>query len=526
MKRFFFCIALACSTLLFAAEPFQYNTSEPWKNLINLPDANGFLPQAASTWDGTNKQEVVTIPTLQDYDEYIYEQSKFLRETDRGIQAVFEEQYQAIPSRFAEVMGADIADQSTFPILNALINACINLKSYHTDYYMVGETPTEGLRDVAILRQRPRSTHADETKENGTRFSDSGASSYPSGHGYAEWLVASCLAYINPKVSTQIFAIAQDYGYSRVIIAAHWMTDINAGERLGAAAFAALLANDDFRAMLDATKTEYTNYVVNYTYSIPNVTINDNFDWSTKYNSYKTTTSHTTDGTMTILRRYNGQHINVTLGRTFKGGMWNTVCLPFSLETLEGTPFAGAQVIAFTNANVQDAQAGGQELVLDFEPVQAMQAGVSYLVNVGANDLTNPVFNNVLLVMNDPKINQNNIHFTRDVTYNGITFHGVINKKTISGNTLFLGDNNTLFYPSSSGTIKGFRAYFALPTTAAKLPARICLQEQGGVTTDIISVTPEGGSQSGALVPKKLLQEGEIVITDGTQEYSINGTIR
>ena len=509
MKRFFLCIALVCSTLLLATEP-------SWETLNILPDANGFLPRPASTW--ANNQQIVDIPALQEYDEAIYEETKLLRKTDRGIQAVFEEQYQAIPSRFAEVMEADIADATTFPKINALIKACIDLKEFHTNYYMKDGVETKGLRSQAILRARPRDqfVHQDES------YNKTETSSYPSGHGYAEWLVASCLAYINPQASTQLYKIAQDYGFSRVIIAAHWMTDINAGERLAAAAFPTLVSNSDFLQLLNDASNEYQTYKTDHpTYSAPQVTISDEFYWATPYASY----SSSSDGTMTILLRYNGQHINVTLGRTFKGGMWNTVCLPFSLETLEGTPFAGAQVIAFTNATIQDAQAGGQELVLNFEPVTSMQAGVSYLVNVGANDLTNPVFNNVLLVTNDPKINQNNIHFTRDITHNGITFHGVINKKTISGNTLFLGDNNTLFYPSGSGTIKGFRAYFELPEAAAHMPARISLH-QGGSTTDIISVTPAGGSQGGALAPKKLLQDGEIVITDGDKAYMINGITR
>ena len=505
-KSLFFSIALVCGTILFAQKP-------SWETLHLLPDAAGFLPQAASTVE--NNQHVTVIESLQAYDEDIYQTAKLLRETDRGIQAEYEEPYQALPSRFAEVMEADIADATTFPKINALIKACIDLKDFHTDYYMKDGVETEGLRSQAILRARPRDqfVHQDES------YNKTETSSYPSGHGYAEWLVASCLAYIHPAKSTQIYAIAPEYGFSRVIIAAHWMTDINAGERLAAAAFPTLVSNSDFLQLLNEARTEYQNYKTNNpSYTKPQVTIGDDFNWATAYPSY----AKNSDGTMTILRRYNGQHINVTLGRTFKGGMWNTVCLPFSLETLEDTPFAGAQVIAFTNATIQDAQAGGQELVLNFEPVTSMRAGVSYLVNVGSEDLTNPTFNNVLLLMKDPHVQRVNLDFTRDITHNGITFHGVINKKTISGNTLFLGDNNTLFYPSSSGTIKGFRAYFELPATATHMPARISLH-QGGSTTDIISMTPEADSQGGALAPKKLLQDGEIVITDGDKAYMING---
>lgn len=507
-KSLFFSIALVCSTLLLAQ-------TESWKTLNLLPDANGFLPRPASTVEGGN-QHVVVLESLQDYDEDIYATTKFLRETDRGIQAEYEEQYQALPSRFAEVLGADIADVTTFPKINALIKACIDLKDYHTDYYMKDGVITKGLRSEAILRARPR----DKFVHNEENYNKTETSSYPSGHGYAEWLVASCLAYINPAKSTQIYKIAPEYGYSRVIIAAHWMTDINAGERLAAAAFPTLVSNPDFLQLLNEARTEYQAYKNEHpAYETPQVMIGEEFDWATKYASY----SSPSDETMTILRRYNGQHIDVTLGRTFKGGMWNTVCLPFSLETLEGTPFEGAQVIAFTDAQIATTE-DGQELVLAFEPVQSMQAGVSYLVKV-AEDITSPLFENVLLLMKDPHVARVNLDFTRDVTHNGFTFHGVISQKSVSPtNTLFLGENNTLYHPSAEGTMKGFRAYFEVPATAAQLPARISLN-QGGTPTDIIvTKEPTDATTGSALAPAKVLKDGEVVITTGENEYLINGT--
>lgn len=503
-KSLFFSIALVCSTLLFAQEP-------SWQTLNLLPDANGFLPQAASTIE--NNQHVTVLESLQDYDEDIYATTKLLRETDRGIQAEYEEPYQALPSRFAEVLEADIADVNTFPKINALIKACIDLKDYHTDYYMKDGVITKGLRSKAILRSRPR----DKFVHNEENYNNTETSSYPSGHGYAEWLVASCLAYINPAKSTQIYKIAPEYGYSRVIIAAHWMTDINAGERLAAAAFPTLVSNPDFLQLLNEARTEYQEYKNGHpAYETPQVMIGEEFDWATKYASY----SSASDKNMTILCRYNSQHIDVTLGRTFKGGMWNTVCLPFSLETLEGTPFEDAKVIAFTDAQIKD----GQELVLAFEPVQSMQAGVSYLVKV-TEDITSPVFENVLLLMKDPHVKRVNLDFTRDVTLNGFTFHGVISKKSVSStNTLFLGENNTLYHPSATGTMKGFRAYFEVPAGAANLPARISLNE-GGTPTDIIVTTnPADAIIGSALAPAKVLKDGEVVITTGENEYLINGT--
>ena len=501
-KSLFFSIALVCSTLLFAQE-------SSWKTLNLLPDANGFLPRPASTVEGGN-QHVVVLESLQDYDEDIYATTKLLRETDRGIQAEYEEPYEALPSRFAEAMGADIADTVQFPKIKALFNACVALKDYQTDYYMKNGVITKGLRSEAILRSRPRcpEVHSDETYSPSFE-----QKSYPSGHGYAEWLVASCLAYINPQVSTQLYKIAQDYGYSRVIIAAHWMTDINAGERLAAAAFPTLVSNPDFLQLLNDARDEYKNYTQNHPiYSRPAITLEETQDLAAKE-------SPIFSGKTSLLCRYNGQHIDVTLGRTFKGGMWNTVCLPFSLETIEGTPFEGAQVIAFTDAQIKD----GQELVLAFEPVQSMQAGVSYLVKV-AEDITSPVFENVLLLMKDPHVARVNLDFTRDVTHNGFTFHGVISKKSVPAtNTLFLGENNTLYHPSAKGTMKGFRAYFEVPAAAAQLPARISLN-QGGTPTDIIVTKEPTAAIGSALAPAKVLKDGEVVITTGENEYLINGT--
>ena len=51
---------------------------------------------------------------------------------------------------------------------------------------------------------------------------------------------------------------------------------------------------------------------------------------------------------------------------------------------------------------------------------------------------------------------------------------------------LFLGDNNTLYYPNVTNDLKAFRAYFK---TTAQEPARICID---GVLSDIKTVTLDG----------------------------------
>ena len=64
--------------------------------------------------------------------------------------------------------------------------------------------------------------------------------SYPSGHTIRGWSAALLLAELNPAAADTILARGMMYGDSRVIVGAHWQSDVDAGRLAGSAAVLAL----------------------------------------------------------------------------------------------------------------------------------------------------------------------------------------------------------------------------------------------------------------------------------------------
>lgn len=89
----------------------------------------------------------------------------------------------------------------------------------------------------------------------------------------------------------------------------------------------------------------------------------------------------------TVISDNNGLEANVTLaGRTLsRSGEWNTLCLPFSLASLTGTPLEGAVVKELDAENSSLANDG--TLTLNFTDATSIDAGKPYLVKWSSADL-------------------------------------------------------------------------------------------------------------------------------------------
>ena len=148
----------------------------------------------------------------------------------------------------------------------------------------------------------------------------------------------------------------------------------------------------------------------------------------------------------------------VTLsGRTlYKDGKWNTLCLPFSLASLTGTPLEGAMLMELDTVAGTYGHATGYEdgtLYLNFKTAAGIEAGKPYLIKwTGGRDITNPVFSNVT-ISNKPTWVVNADGFCSFVgTYS-------LRDYTEEGRAiLFLGGNNTLYHPSDDMAIGACRA--------------------------------------------------------------------
>ena len=134
-----------------------------------------------------------------------------------------------------------------FPYMNALQELCEEMKSANTSQ---------------LWRTRPRPYYYFGEWYKGTHYpiNRNDATSYPSGHGYFSGLFGMCLLYIDPDNALAIKQMMDEWVNCRLLLGAHWNTDIAAGNTLGAIAFAIAMNYDQFRDLVIAAKNELAAY--------------------------------------------------------------------------------------------------------------------------------------------------------------------------------------------------------------------------------------------------------------------------
>lgn len=200
----------------------------------------------------------------------------------------------------------------------------------------------------------------------------------------------------------------------------------------------------------------------------------------------------------------------VTLtGRTlYKDGSWNTLCLPFSVADISTSPLAGAIVKELTDASFSEST-----LTLTFADATTIEAGQAYLIkwdkptgyddDPSAYDLSEPLFTGVTLA----NYLCNDAISTDDSGDKTVTFFGTYKKIDYTADNravLFLGANNTLYYPQSGATIGAQRGYFQLSGLTAgdvadpESPIRAFTLDfgDGDNTTGIITVSTDSKDSS------------------------------
>ena len=173
-------------------------------------------------------------------------------------------------------------------------------------------------------------------------------------------------------------------------------------------------------------------------------------------------------GNDAALSQFNEKMATVKLiDRTlFTDNDWNTLCLPFGVEdgdeedgiSFTGTLLEGATVMTLASSDFSEGT-----LSLEFEIAESISAGVPYIVkweddNNELPDIVNPKFNNVL-IMNVPDLDNTKAP-TPFVDFIGC--FEPVSFEDANPNILYLGAQNTLYYPSGEMTINTFRAYFKL----------------------------------------------------------------
>ena len=160
------------------------------------------------------------------------------------------------------------------------------------------------------------------------------------------------------------------------------------------------------------------------------------------------------DNTQTLTEN-GGKKANVTLsGRTFfKDGSWNTICLPFDVDNITGTPLEGATIMTLASS---DFNSSTGTLTLNFSDTRhALSAGMPYVVKwESGNDIKNPVFNGVVIEAGASSVGSPFVDFVGTFSPVGL--------EQDDRKVLFMGGNNTVYYPNKNVTVNACRAYFKL----------------------------------------------------------------
>ena len=147
---------------------------------------------------------------------------------------------------FSEPFGLQISKEETpeiYKVLREGTATCDSICTIPKGYYM---------------RKRPFMRFNEQTltpeDEPGLRKNGS----YPSGHTLLGWSAALLLSEINPERADTLLARGLMYGDSRLIVGAHWQSDVNAARLAASAAYARLHTSERFLEQMKKARREFS----------------------------------------------------------------------------------------------------------------------------------------------------------------------------------------------------------------------------------------------------------------------------
>ena len=88
-----------------------------------------------------------------------------------------------------------------------------------------------------------------------------GEGSYPSGHSMRGWCISLLLAQIAPCRANEIYRRGWDYCDSRVIVGAHWQSDVDNSRTAASIGFCALQGSETFITQMRKAQIEYNEKI-------------------------------------------------------------------------------------------------------------------------------------------------------------------------------------------------------------------------------------------------------------------------
>lgn len=175
----------------------------------------------------------------------------------------------------------------------------------------------------------------------------------------------------------------------------------------------------------------------------------------------------------TKLAGYANKTINLSLKRTLREGIWNTLCLPFEFTT---TSISGANI---EMERLQSVDKG----VFHFEPATTIPAGEPFILKTDQT-IVDPKFHAVTITATEPGT----------VTpATGYSFKGIYSPTALETDStnIFLATDGLLYTPAEGkNTMNGLRAYMIVPSNS--IQARMAHDPYGtsGIRQTLISSRP------------------------------------
>ena len=215
----------------------QDNTIQPYFELNQMPNLLEIMPAPPSFDSPEFANDVV---------RYGWGKQQRLDE-DRVALAIADAEWDDLTKLFLQwkdAFGLEINETSTPEIYKLLVTslATTDPMRKETKAFYHRQRPFERFNDAMPSHEE------DELRGEG---------SYPSGHSLRGWTISLLLAQIAPSHANEIFKRGWDYCNSRVIVGAHWQSDVDASRTAASVGFCALQGSESFIAQMKKAQQEY-----------------------------------------------------------------------------------------------------------------------------------------------------------------------------------------------------------------------------------------------------------------------------
>ena len=215
----------------------QQSKPEPYFSFRELPNMLKWCPAPPDTTGAAFTYDIL---------QYMW--GKEMRQNkERADIAIRDAVYslECIAQEFSEPFGLQISEEETPEIWKLLRDAkatCENISGFPKYYYK---------------RKRPFMRFQEQTATPQFEPDLRRNFSYPSGHTILGWTSALLLMEINPERADTILARGMMYGESRVIVGAHWQSDVDAGRLAAAACYARMHTSERFLEQMRLARQEF-----------------------------------------------------------------------------------------------------------------------------------------------------------------------------------------------------------------------------------------------------------------------------